>query len=133
MGEEHKDENGNNDMAVGGSYEIPFEPPAPANEMHSRIVGNQFRPQFHQNVMDSLNKGVKLVLEREPNNKHDPNATKVLVPLAGGTGAWIGFLPAVHAARLAPIIDKMGADKFEVIVHPQHGKPHLLIRYPINA
>lgn len=41
-----------------------------------------------------------LAVEREPRNAHDPNAIKLM-----RGDKHIGYVPAVHSARLAPLLD----------------------------
>jgi len=74
--------------------------------------------------------GSEVVLEREPDNRCDPNAIKCWIG-----GVWIGYVPKVTAAILAPVLDegklaraclrvvlfdqRCGRDpiRFEVLVH----------------
>lgn len=45
--------------------------------------------------------GAPVRLEREPQNAHDPNAIAVYA----AAGRKVGFVPASHAKRLAPVLD----------------------------
>lgn len=51
----------------------------------------------------------ELYLEREPNNKYDPNATKVMVKFRDKkSGTQIGYVPKELAQYLATVIDRRG-------------------------
>ena len=55
----------------------------------------------------------RFVLEREPDNKFDPNAIKVKLLVKKGTVALnLGYVPAKYAVDLAPMIDT--GQKFDV-------------------
>ena len=57
--------------------------------------------------------GTWFVLEREPENKFDPNAIAVYVPVKSGTHKlMLGYVPAEIAANLAPLLDE--GCKFDV-------------------
>jgi hypothetical protein len=64
------------------------------------------------------------VLIREPDNPHDANAIEVHIPSLGRYGM-IGHLPAVMAARLAPLMDegtRYQAAITVVLIHPEHSE-----------
>jgi HIRAN domain len=49
--------------------------------------------------------GTPVVLVREPTNAYDPNAVQVWID-----GKRVGYIPKADAAKLAPVIDKIGRD-----------------------
>ena len=52
------------------------------------------------------NWGSKFILEREPDNAHDPNAIKVCIPVRKGRHRLgLGYIPASIAVDLAPLMD----------------------------
>lgn len=67
---------------------------------------------------------IPLVLIRDPDNEHDPNAVEIHAPALGrGDIAFIGFVPAWLAEKLAPTIDR--GDVWEarldrVLISPDH-------------
>ena len=99
----------------------------------STIVGTRFRPPSAMTLLGLLPKGAHLLLQREPLNKHDANATAVY-----HGDEHLGYLPAGDAATLAPILDRLGLDRhdatitFEAII--DHGSvrfgPKLSCRLP---
>ena len=70
------------------------------------------------------------VLNRQPDNPHDPNAVAVLIP-ASDVGH-VGHLPRALAARLAPEIDAgqpWGCEVEQVWMHPEHpDRPGITVR-----
>lgn len=53
---------------------------------HTKVAGVTF--EGRQNIIKDLSNGTTIVFERDPGNKYDPNAVKVLAE-----GKHIGFLP----------------------------------------
>lgn len=53
---------------------------------HTKVAGVTF--EGRQDIIKDLKNGTDIVFEREPDNKYDPNAVKVLAE-----GKHIGFLP----------------------------------------
>jgi single-stranded-DNA-specific exonuclease len=72
-----------------------------AAAFYTKVVGVTF--EGRQAVVQSLLPGETLVLEREPDNPHDPHAVRVCRQ-AGGEQ--IGYLAATLAGRLAPTMDR---------------------------
>lgn len=74
--------------------------------------------------------GSKFKLEREPDNEHDPNAIKVLLPVRKGQHYLdIGYVPAAIAASLAPRLDtgEQFIVKFLIKLIDDHGETFGLI------
>ena len=81
------------------------------------VVGTSFGDRastIRKNCFESMN----VILHREPNNQHDPNAISVWVSVSGllfGTKQkQIGYLKKSHAAKLAKVLDA-GIDYSAVI------------------
>jgi HIRAN domain len=74
---------------------------------------------------------VKVRLQREPDNHHDPNAIAVLVTEQKRRDWQIGYVPRLEASRLAPMMDK-GTVKIEdawlTEVEPDTGDSEMLVR-----
>jgi hypothetical protein len=60
------------------------------------LVGSKHRPHG-SDITPLLDDGTPLLLVRDPNNPHDPNAIGVYIA--------IGFIKASQAAQLAPKLD----------------------------
>ena len=67
------------------------------------IAGVQFRPAACQAAARNLAADEPLTLEREPNNKHDSNAIKIM----STSGLHLGYVPRHIAKGIAPEIDAM--------------------------
>lgn len=61
------------------------------------LVGMRFRPPADK-IVPMLDTGTPVILVREPQNKHDPNAIAVYLHL--------GYVSAKQAASLGPDIDE---------------------------
>ena len=98
----------------------------------TKVVGVSFTPQYPDNLYEldlaqqqALEAGEPLVvvLRRDPDNAHDPNAIEVHVPALGEEWGFIGHLVAPVAARLAPQIDageRWGGAVTSVKINPDH-------------
>ncbi len=71
-----------------------------AASFHTKLAGVTF--EGRQDVLERLEGGAPLRVERQPENPHDPNA----VALFDAHGSQVGFLNRRLAAVLAPVIDK---------------------------
>lgn len=89
----------------------PFDPAFP---YHTQLSGVTFVEDFEDLVGD-LERGDDLILVREPDNSHDPNAISVCLP----DGVHIGYIPKEDAA-LAP--QDLGHYSVQVN-HVYHGSP----------
>lgn len=80
-----------------------------------RVAGVTFRENYPDNLrqldklcddLDEDQEYFPVELVRDPENSHDPDAIKVLVPaLATYFDPWVGFVPAEDAAKWAPKMD----------------------------
>lgn len=66
-------------------------------EYNTKVAGTS----FHKEGLVGLRAGTQLVIEREPDNEHDPNAVKVCQQ----DGTQVGYLNKDLAAAVAPAID----------------------------
>ncbi|MDR5684275.1 MAG: single-stranded-DNA-specific exonuclease RecJ [Armatimonadota bacterium] len=71
-----------------------------AASFYTKVVGVTFEDR--QAVVGRLAPGEPLVLEREPDNPHDPHAIRV----RRADGEQVGYLAAVLAGRIAPTMDR---------------------------
>lgn len=74
------------------------------------IAGTKFRPAETKNYIRDLTIGEALVAEREPDNKHDPNAIRLI-----HAGTFIGYVPASTAEEVAPLIDDGATVECEIV------------------
>ncbi len=75
------------------------EPP----EFEALLRGVSFRPIEAKMVVKDLEEGTALMLEREPDNKYDENAIKVIHP---ESEEFIGFVQKEVACDIAPWMDR---------------------------
>jgi hypothetical protein len=81
--------------------------------------------QRRQHITKYVRFGSKFKLEREPDNEHDPNAIKVLLPVRKGQHHLdIGYVPAKIAVDLAPRMDagEQFTGKFLIKLINDHGE-----------
>jgi hypothetical protein len=105
-----------------------------------RVVGVTFVPSYPDNLLalarvlaqaeaDGSQEGVAVVLIRNPNNEHDPNAIEVHVPALGQ----IGHVPRELAAEMAPRLDageKVIAAVVSVRIQEGHeDRPGVIVRH----
>jgi hypothetical protein len=85
----------------------------------TKIAGVTF--EHRQSVIATLEVGNRLELRRDPTNRYDRNAIMVIT----STGKQAGFIPAVLAARLAPVMDTnckaIAADVLSITGDPSKG------------
>ncbi|MAT13932.1 MAG: hypothetical protein CMJ46_01525 [Planctomyces sp.] len=72
----------------------------PPVDIPDRIECPVAGPYFHQTNLEKVQGETRALLCREPYNEHDPNAIVVHVD-----GKKIGYVPAVEARWMAPILD----------------------------
>ena len=91
-----------------------------------RVVGMHFRGSHAKEYAANLEEGFSgLTLEREPDNKYDANAIKVMAP---GEEPWhLGYIEADVAAYLAFDLDEGQTFQTRVVNVVQERKNH----YPI--
>jgi hypothetical protein len=77
----------------------------PLRSFRTYVAGTKFKNadgSSRQEILESCLEGDELILVRELDNKHDPNAVKVCT----FDGDQIGYLPAHIAQEIAPRLDK---------------------------
>lgn len=88
------------------------------------LVGVQFRPAEAKAIVDSLEIGQSLSLEREPTNAYDINAVRVIEPVSG---EFIGFIERSMNQELAQHMDDHQPHRCTVVSFLGTRKPHLQI------
>jgi hypothetical protein len=71
------------------------------------IVGTRFCDPSAVTLVGALPKGSTVLLRRERDNTHDRNAIRIYY---GDTH--IGYIPAIDAADIAPVLDRTPATSF---------------------
>lgn len=69
--------------------------------LRSRVAGFQ----HHRGATEMLGRmrpGARLILARQPDNPHDPNAVRVLSP----SSIMLGYVPRDQAAQVARVMDR---------------------------
>jgi hypothetical protein len=109
-----------------------------ADHFSSAVVGVTFVDTYPANLLDLHavlldrigdfgDEPLPVILVRNPDNEHDPNAIEVHVPAVG----MVGHLPAPLAAWFAPALDageRWAASVEAINVHPSHpDRPGLTI------
>lgn len=72
-------------------------------EFTAHLRGVNFRPIEAKAIVNALEEGAQLLLEREPANQYDEFAIKVIDP---ETAVHLGYVAKEVAAELAPIMDQ---------------------------
>lgn len=72
-------------------------------EFTAHLRGVNFRPIEAKAIVNVLEEGAQLLLEREPANRYDEFAIKVIDP---ETAVHLGYVAKEVAAELAPIMDQ---------------------------
>lgn len=98
-------------------------PPANTHFIDCEIAGYKHRPIDAQAVVKGLEEGEQLFLEREPSNKYDPFAVKVIA--ADPDRTFLGYIPKRYSERvsMALVNDETvstfsrGSDKIRVELH----------------
>lgn len=104
-------------VRVGQEIELPrIETTTPQAKIHgrvitTRIVGVSF--ENRQETIAKLHEGDRLWLEREPENRFDSNAIKVL----RNNSEQIGFLNRFLAQAIAPYLDALGHPLRAKVLH----------------
>jgi len=76
-------------------------------EVTAHLRGVNFRPTVAKEVVLALNVGDKLSLEREPSNKFDENAIRVLHPDEEAEDSrFLGYVAKEVAVVIAPLMDE---------------------------
>ncbi len=89
------------------------------------VAGITFRPVPAQIIATNMDAATKLTLIREPGNKYDKNAIRIYAD-----GEWIGFIPAISARTMAPMLDR--GDRVEIVMKPPFKKFDVLLHREIE-
>ena len=82
------------------------------------IAGVQFRPLEAKESFKGQEVGDELLLEREPDNKYDPNAVKIL------SGEFhVGYVPKKFSSEVAALMDIDVKLQCEIVTLNLTGKP----------
>ena len=74
----------------------------PALTFEAHLRGVSFRPIEAKAIVNALEDGAALTLQRDPHNPYDPNAIQVLDP---ESGEFLGFVAKEVAVDIAPHMD----------------------------
>ncbi len=77
----------------------------PQTKLETRLVGMQYRTKQPLRYMIAKRLPLKVRLEREPDNKFDPNAIKVICNQAPYKDIFLGYIPRLVSEVLAPKMD----------------------------
>jgi HIRAN domain len=82
--------------------------PGTITELEMPVVGLKYRVSISTRnalALDVKRGGLRVYLEREPENTHDENAVKVMMDGEPYNGLHIGYVKKDIAAVLAPVLD----------------------------
>ena len=113
---------------------------APKHTVSFEIAGAGFEGRqktFTGIAVDTPRDDLEVFLERDPKNAYDANAIKVMVKNnKTGSGGQAGWVPAVFAKALAPVIDKRNVvvAKWKLVKTAWYGKTRwsMKIQVPIS-
>lgn len=113
---------------------------APKHTVSFEIAGAGFEGRqktYLETVVGADRGDLEVFLERDPENEHDRNAIKVMVRNARtGSGGQAGWVPAVFAKALAPVMDKRSVvvAKWKLVKTAWYGKTRwgMKIQVPIS-
>ena len=113
---------------------------APKHTVSFEIAGAGFEGRqktFIDLVVDGSRDDLEVFLERDPKNEYDANAIKVMVRNARtGSGGQAGWVPAVFAKALAPVMEKRNVvvAKWKLVKTAWYGKTRwgMKIQVPIS-
>jgi hypothetical protein len=71
-------------------------------KMFAELRGMQFLSEEGQDAFKCLGPGSEMKLKRDPTNKFDKNAIRVM----DSSGVEVGWVSKEHAKSLAPLLDK---------------------------
>lgn len=104
-----------------------------ACEMEMPVAGCQFRKEHHDEMRKYLGGEYKLELWPEPENKHDPNAVRVMFVAAPGA-LHIGYVPREEAPFVvaAIVLGRRVTATFKDVGETTSGQPYANIRIEIG-
>ena len=113
---------------------------APKHTVSFEIAGAGFEGRqktFIDLVVDGSRDDLEVFLERDPKNEYDANAIKVMVKNnKTGVSGQAGWVPAVFAKALAPVMDKRNVvvTKWRLVKTAWYGKTRwgMKIQVPIS-
>lgn len=113
---------------------------APKHTVSFEIAGAGFEGRqktYLETVVGADRGDLEVFLERDPENEHDRNAIKVMVRNERtGSGGQAGWVPAVFAKALAPVMDKRNVvvAKWKLVKTAWYGKTRwgMKIQVPIS-
>ena len=113
---------------------------APKHTVSFEIAGAGFEGRqktFTGIAVDTPRGDLEVFLERDPKNAYDANAIKVMVKNnKTGSGGQAGWVPAVFAKALAPVMDKRNVvvAKWKLVKTAWYGKTRwgMKIQVPIS-
>ena len=114
---------------------------APKHTVSFEIAGAGFEGRqktYLETVVGADRGDLEVFLERDPENEHDRNAIKVMVRNARtGSGGQAGWVPAVFAKALAPVMDghrRPVVAKWKLVKTAWYGKTRwgMKIQVPIS-
>lgn len=113
---------------------------APKHTVSFEIAGAGFEGRqktFTGIAVDTPRDDLEVFLERDPKNEYDANAIKVMVRNARtGSGGQAGWVPAVFAKALAPVMEKRNVvvTKWKLVKTAWYGKTRwsMKIQVPIS-
>ena len=77
-----------------------------ASALRTKIKGTSRRQSELENLAGVNSADIKVMLKREPRNRHDSNAIAVYAVLSNHRVFFIGYLPRALACITAPLFDK---------------------------
>jgi len=90
---------GNKKLGNLFKHDIPYPLP-----LDTKINGTTFAEG--KDVLSSINTGMTLKVIRMPDNPYDRNAIGVYGSVNGRDSVHLGFIPAEHAIKIAPVMDR---------------------------
>ena len=94
--------------------------------MNIQLAGLNFRPREAKDLVAVLTAGHELALEREPDNRFDPFAVRVIDP---NTEIHIGYVPRTASQEISSALAS-GADYKAILVTPDAKFPIISISLP---
>lgn len=97
-------------------------------EIFADIVGTHFRSSEAKEIVNQLEIGDEVSIEREPDNNYDPNAVAVIFK-----DTHIGYIPAAQNLELSLWLDEGNKIDKCVVIGFNGNKPTLHISWSGNA
>lgn len=94
--------------------------------MNIQLAGLSFRPREAKDLVAILEVGHEFALEREPDNRFDPFAVKIIDP---NTEIHLGYVPRTASQEISTALAE-GADYKAILVTPDAKHPIISISLP---